>query len=54
MDLISTNSHKIDTEKLKKEVIVLTQILKIARSNKKQESNICDDELFFRVVKEIS
>ncbi|CDW84627.1 ubiquitin hect domain family protein [Stylonychia lemnae] len=54
IDIISTNKSKINNESLKKEVIILTQILKIAKGNKKQELNMCDDQLFFKVVKEIS
>ena len=47
IDIISVKKNKINTDELKKEVIILTQILKIAKGNKKQDQNICDDQLFF-------
>jgi hypothetical protein len=47
---------KIDIEALKKEVTVINQILKFSKSstNGKSEANICEEDLFFRVVKAVS
>ena len=44
-----------DMEALKKEVVIINQILKFSKQNNaKNETNICDQDLFFMVVKVVS
>lgn len=47
---------KVDIDELKKEVTIINQILKFSKSsaNGKSETNICDENLFFNVVKAVS
>ncbi len=46
---------KIDMDALKKEVVIINQIIKFSKqSNSKNETNICDPELFFKLVKVVS
>ena len=44
----------INLEKLNKLVVEITQLIKTTQSNKKKEQNICDKEIFFRVVNQVS
>lgn len=47
-------SERVDAVLLKKRVTVISSILKFAKGNSSQEANICDQDLFHRVVTAIS
>ena len=52
IDTIS--SEVIYLDKLNNQVVEITQLIKTTQTNKKKESNICEKDLFFRLVKEVS
>jgi hypothetical protein len=52
--ITAIQDYTMSTQGLQKEVTIITQILKIAKGLDKQESNICDEDLFFKIVNVVS